>query len=109
MMHKMGQSQDVNVSHKMMGMRKMLKKHVHMGMGMRKMFKKGVHMGMGMMGMMLVGRVRAIKKMNKGSWTLVKNNDGNCECKRGNVKKGKIILGRFHSVKDCETHRSHDC
>lgn len=105
MMHKMGQSQDVNV----MGMmKKMARGHVHMGMGMMmKMVRGRVHMGM--MGMMRVGKVHRIKRMHKGAWTLVKNNDGNCECKRGNVKKGKIILGRFHSIKDCETHRGHDC
>lgn len=114
MMHKMGQSQDVNVANMgMMGMMRMLK-GMNMGMGMNKMLKRrrrrGVMgMGMGMMGMMLVGKVSAIKKKHKGSWTLVKNADGKCECKRGKVSKAKTILGRFHSVRECETHRGHDC
>lgn len=123
-MHKMGQTPDVNVqkSNMGMGMKKMFKGM----MGMRNMLKGmrrrtngmgnmgSMSMGQGnmgsmSMGMMLVGRVKNIKKKHKGSWTLVKNPDGQCVCKRGKVRRGKTVLGRFHTVRECETHRGHDC
>ena len=112
MMHKMGQTTDINVN-LTMGMKKKkkmlkgMKKKKKMLKGKKKMLKGKKKMLKGMMGMMVVGMKHNIKK-HKGSWILLKGKDGKCECKRG-IIKGKIVLGRFHGITDCEDHRSHNC
>ncbi len=65
----------------------------------------------GLMGLALrsckANRLRRVKRLTGGVWALVKKPNGVCECTER--PKGNIVLGRYHSQKECENHRHHDC